>query len=85
MPSARLVNHLQCCCFICLAVAAVGFGFKWIWLARAALVLPFLVSCVQLKNPDCPEALALRLFKALERQLAELSEGREFVVEELSF
>ncbi|CAJ1412437.1 unnamed protein product [Effrenium voratum] len=81
----RQVNHLQCCCFICLAVAAVGFGFKWIWLARAALVLPFLVSCVQLKNPDCPEALALRLFKALERQLAELSEGREFVVEELSF
>ena len=72
-------------------MAAVGFGFKWIWLARAALVLPFLVSCVQLKNPgvqrsslapfgkhvlersyglsrlgpaDCPEALALRLFKA---------------------
>ena len=26
------VNALQCCCFLCLALAAVSFGFQWAWL-----------------------------------------------------
>ncbi|CAJ1389665.1 unnamed protein product [Effrenium voratum] len=79
----RQVNDLQCCCFLCLAAAAAGFGLHLVWLARFALALPFLVACCQMRHPDCPEALALRLFEALEPRLAE-AEALEVVVEDLS-
>ena len=26
------VNALQCCCYFCLAVASLSFGFQWPWL-----------------------------------------------------
>ncbi|CAJ1401291.1 unnamed protein product [Effrenium voratum] len=80
----RQVNDLQCCCFLCLGVAAMGFGLRLIWLARTALAVPVVLLCCQVRSPDCPEALALRLFKALEPQLGKLQEEISVQVEELS-
>ena len=43
-----------------LAVAAVGFRYH-VALARLALAVPFGLLLVQLRHPDSPEMLALRL------------------------
>eukprot|EP00913_Durusdinium_trenchii_P019939 g18741.t1 len=54
------LNVLQTACFACLAVAAVGFRYH-VALARLALAVPFGLLLVQLRHPDSPEMLALRL------------------------
>ncbi|CAE7633397.1 inlA [Symbiodinium sp. CCMP2456] len=63
----RQVNDLQCFCFICLAAASIGFARGWVALARGALAAPFLLAGVQVLRPDGLDALALRLFKEVER------------------
>ncbi|CAE7702076.1 inlA [Symbiodinium microadriaticum] len=64
----RQVNDLQCFCFICLAAASVGFAEGWVALARGALAAPFVLAGAQVLRPDGLDALALRLFKEVERQ-----------------
>ncbi|CAE7557320.1 ESAG8 [Symbiodinium sp. CCMP2592] len=71
----RQVNDLQCCCFLCLTVAATGFACSFKWLSRASLAVPLLLAAVQTLRPDGPEALALRLFEAATRQWPALQKG----------
>jgi len=54
------MNVLQSACFACLALAAVGFRHHMA-LARLALAVPFVLLVLQLRRPDSPEMLALRL------------------------
>ncbi|CAK9032585.1 unnamed protein product [Durusdinium trenchii] len=64
------LNVLQTACFACLAVAAVGFRYH-VALARLALAVPFGLLLVQLRHPDSPEMLALRLQQELEDKIHE--------------
>ena len=57
------VNTLHSCSFLCLAVSAASFAYRWVWPARAALAIPFLLSAAQGLKPDSPESLAVRLWE----------------------
>ena len=57
------VNTLHSCSFLCLAVSAASFVYRWVWPARAALAIPFLLSAAQGLKPDSPESLAVRLWE----------------------
>ncbi|CAL1135043.1 unnamed protein product, partial [Cladocopium goreaui] len=64
------MNVLQSACFACLALAAVGFRHHMA-LARLALAVPFVLLVLQLRRPDSPEMLALRLQQELEAKIHE--------------
>ena len=57
------MNTLHSCSFLCLAVSAASFAYRWVWPARAALAIPFLLSAAQGLKPDSPESLAVRLWE----------------------
>ena len=57
------VNTLHSCSFLCLAVSAASFAYRWLWPARAALAIPFLLSAAQGLKPDSAESLAVRLWE----------------------
>ncbi|CAE7375882.1 unnamed protein product [Symbiodinium sp. CCMP2592] len=79
-------NQLQLCGFVALAIAALGFVKQKIWLSRAALLLPFLVSGAQaLFCPDSPASLAGRLWRQLEPEIADLKKGAKQEVAASSF
>lgn len=72
------INVLQCLCFCCQALAAVGFtcdGLLGVCLTRLALLAPMLLAAAQLPYPDSAESLALRLQKELEEKISELKAG----------
>jgi len=72
------MDALQCLCFCCLALAAVGFaceGLLSVCLTRLALLAPLLLVAAQLPYPDSPELLALRLQKELEAKIPDLKAG----------
>ncbi|CAJ1436811.1 unnamed protein product, partial [Effrenium voratum] len=81
------INELHCCCFLCLALAAVGFSWHWLRLARLSMALPPLLAAVQVLRPDSCEALAVRLFQELKEKLPELQRGEvvQLQVEFVSF
>jgi len=81
------VNTLHSCSFLCLAVSAASFAHRWVWPARAALAIPFLLSAAQGLKPDSPESLAVRLWEDLERHVETLQHGEpvEVVAEIHSF
>lgn len=81
------VNALQCCCFLCLALAAVSFGFQWAWLSRSALAVPFLLSFSLTLRPDSTHGLAVRLWQDLRQRIQQLEEGQmvEILVETFTF
>ncbi|CAE7668669.1 MIK1 [Symbiodinium sp. CCMP2456] len=83
----RQANDLQCLCFGCLSVAAVGFCCSRPWLARGALAAPFTVAGTQALRPDGPEALALRLWEAARKEWSVLETGQpiELSVDTVSF
>jgi len=64
------MNVLQSVCFACLALAAVGFRHHMA-LARLALAVPLVLLVLQLRRPDSPEMLALRLQQELEAKIHE--------------
>eukprot|EP00435_Cladocopium_sp_Y103_P013945 s3795_g3.t1 len=65
------MNVLQSACFACLALAAVGFRHHMA-LARLALAVPFMLLVLQLRRPDSPEMLALRLQQEMMNTLSSL-------------
>lgn len=82
------LNTLQCCCFLCLALATLSFDFGWPFLSRSALLLPFVVSALlALATPDSAERLAVRLWQEVEPKLGQLQKGQsvEINAEILSF
>ncbi|CAE7255993.1 GSO1 [Symbiodinium sp. CCMP2592] len=81
------VNDLQCFCFFCLAVAAVGFSQGWVRLSHAALLAPCAMAGAQVLRPDGPEALALRLFQDLKAKWPALEQGEtvELALQSISF
>ncbi|CAJ1342392.1 unnamed protein product [Effrenium voratum] len=70
------INELHCCCFLCLALAAVGFSWHWLRLARLSMALPPLLAAVQVLRPDSCEALAVRLFQEIEGEAPRASARR---------
>ncbi|CAE7297829.1 inlA [Symbiodinium sp. CCMP2592] len=77
------INMLQCLCFCCLALAAVGFtceGLLGVCLTRLALLAPLLLVAAQLPYPDSAESLALRLQKELEEKMSDLKAGESIEV-----
>ncbi|CAJ1336435.1 unnamed protein product [Effrenium voratum] len=82
------INALQCCCFLCLALASVSFSFQMAWLSRFALALPFLLSAFLLLRPDSTESLSVRLWEQLKQQIPKLEhDGKavEVVAETFTF
>ncbi|CAJ1348906.1 unnamed protein product, partial [Effrenium voratum] len=81
------INALQCCCFLCLALASVSFSFHMPWLSRFALTLPFLLSAFLARRPDSTESLSVRLWKQLKQQIPKLKDGKavEVVAETFNF
>jgi len=81
------INGLQCICLACLSATAVGFAFNQKWLSRGALCLPFVFAAWQLRRPDSPEMLAVRLWEEVDSQLSKLQKGEEIevMVETFSF
>ncbi|CAK9047892.1 unnamed protein product [Durusdinium trenchii] len=70
------VNVTQCCCFLSLALAAVSFDNHWVWLSRAALVLPFLLCALLAIKPDSTQSLAVRLWQQLRDEVEALEKGQ---------
>ncbi|CAJ1449552.1 unnamed protein product, partial [Effrenium voratum] len=81
------INALQCCCFLCLALASVSFSFQMAWLSRFALALPFLLSAFLALRPDSTESLSVRLWEQLKQQIPKLEDGKavEVVAETFTF
>lgn len=81
------VNMLQCCCFLCLALAAVSFSNGITWLSRVALLVPFLLSGALALRPDSTESLAVRIWEQLKREMPKLEDGKsvEVLVETVTF
>ncbi|CAJ1391040.1 unnamed protein product [Effrenium voratum] len=73
------INALQCCCFLCLALASVSFSFHMPWLSRFALTLPFLLSAFLARRPDSTESLSVRLWKQLKQQIPKLKDDGKAV------
>ncbi|CAJ1391037.1 unnamed protein product [Effrenium voratum] len=68
------INALQCCCFLCLALASVSFSCQMFWLSRFALALPFLLSAFLALRPDSTESLSVRLWEQLKQQISKLED-----------
>lgn len=63
------VSDLQSFSCLSLVFASLGFVYQSAWLARAALVAPVMLVLMQVRCPDCTEALAERCYKDLASQL----------------
>lgn len=81
------VNMLQCCCFLCLALAAVSFSNGITWLSRVALLVPFLLSGALALRPDSTESLAVRIWEQLKKEMPKLEDGKsvEILVDTVTF
>ncbi|CAE7187289.1 unnamed protein product [Symbiodinium sp. CCMP2456] len=69
------LNLLSSFCFVCLAITALGVDRAWEFVARAALVAPFLLCVYQALRPSSPEYKALKLITTLTTQLSKLQQG----------
>ncbi|CAK8998381.1 unnamed protein product [Durusdinium trenchii] len=72
-PQVGTLQSLSC---FCLALASVAFVYPCPWLARVALIAPVLLVLLQVRSPDCTEALAERCYQDLEKALPKLKAGK---------
>ncbi|CAK9003559.1 LRR receptor-like serine/threonine-protein kinase FLS2 [Durusdinium trenchii] len=71
-PQVSTLQSLSC---LSLAATSVAFIYQMPNLARAALLTPLLLVLLQVRCPDCEEALAERCYEDLVAELPKLQRG----------
>eukprot|EP00438_Fugacium_kawagutii_P000902 Skav225788 [mRNA] locus=scaffold2147:87050:89787:+ [translate_table: standard] len=73
-----MANSVQCCSYLCLALAAVGFSYGLTWLSRCSLAVPFLLSAGLALRPDSTQSLAERIWRQMEKEIPKLQDAGRF-------